>query len=193
MFNIDKQKFGTFIAMLRKEKGITQKELAEQLFISDKAVSKWETATSVPNIDLLIPLANILGVTVTELLMCQRMEQDNALSTTQVEQVVKTAISYSEEKQTRAYHTNNKWGLICLLSFLIACLELLFAYRSGFITVGLIVSMILGATFGIYFCFFAKEKLPAYYDENRICTYTDGLFEMNLPGLSFNNRNWGKY
>ena len=55
MFNIDKQKFGTFIAMLRKEKGITQKELAEQLFISDKAVSKWETATSVPKIDLLIP------------------------------------------------------------------------------------------------------------------------------------------
>ena len=152
MLNIDKQKFGTFVAMLRKEKGITQKELAEQLFISDKAVSKWETAVSVPKIDLLIPLANILGVTVTELLMCQRMVQDNTLSTTQVEQVVQTAISYSDEEQTRAYHSK----------------------------------------FGIYFCFFAKEKLPVYYDENRICVYTDGLFEMNLPGLSFNNSNWGR-
>jgi len=40
--------------------------------------------------------------------------------------------------------------------------------------------------------FFAKEKLPTYYDENRICLYTDGLFEMNFPGLSFNNSNWGK-
>ena len=58
MLNIDKQKFGTFVAMLLKEKGITQKELAEQLFISDKAVSKWETAVSVPKIDLLIPSAN---------------------------------------------------------------------------------------------------------------------------------------
>ena len=58
---------------------------------------------------------------------------------------------------------------------------------SGCITTGLIVSMILGAAFGIYFCFFAKEKLPTYYDENRICVYTDGLFEMNLPGLSLNN------
>ena len=38
-----------------------------------------------------------------------------------------------------------------------------------------------------------KEKLPAYYDENRICLYTDGLFEMNLPGLPLNNRNWGKF
>ena len=46
MLNIDKQKFGTFVAMLRKEKGITQKELAEQLFISDKAVSKWERGVS---------------------------------------------------------------------------------------------------------------------------------------------------
>ena len=72
MFNIDKEKFGAFIAMLRREKGITQKELAEQLAISDKAVSKWETAVSVPNIDLLIPLADLLGVTVTELLLCRR-------------------------------------------------------------------------------------------------------------------------
>ena len=41
-------------------------------------MSKWETAASVPSIDLLIPLADLLGVTVTELLMCRRMEQDNA-------------------------------------------------------------------------------------------------------------------
>ena len=43
MFEIDKQKFGAFVAGLRREKGYTQKELADRLFISDKAVSKWET------------------------------------------------------------------------------------------------------------------------------------------------------
>ena len=192
MFNIDKEKFGAFIAMLRREKGITQKELAEQLAISDKAVSKWETAVSVPNIDLLMPLADLLGVTVTELLLCRRMEQDNVLSTTQVEQVVKTAISYSEEKPVRAYQVNRKWGVIFLFCFITACLEALFCYRSGCMSIGLPVSMSLGLSFGIYFCFFIKEKLPAYYDENRICLYTDGLFEMNLPGLPLNNRNWGK-
>ena len=191
MFNIDKHEFGTFIAMLRKEKGLTQKELAEQLFISDKAVSKWETGASVPGIDLLMPLADLLGVTVTELLMCRRMEQDNALSTTQVEQVVKAAISYSEE-QTRAYQNKGKWGLICIVSLLIAGLEALFSYWGGCMTIGLMISVILGAIFAIYFCFFAKEKLPGYYDENHISLYTDGLFEMNFPGLSFNNNNWGK-
>ena len=42
MFEIDKQKFGAFVAELRKEKGYTKKELAQRLFISDKAVSKWK-------------------------------------------------------------------------------------------------------------------------------------------------------
>lgn len=43
MFDIDKEKFGEFIAELRKEKGYTQKELADKLFLSNKAISKWET------------------------------------------------------------------------------------------------------------------------------------------------------
>ena len=43
---IDKEKFGAFVAQLRKEKGLTQKELAEKLFLSDKAISKWERGFS---------------------------------------------------------------------------------------------------------------------------------------------------
>lgn len=43
MYPLDREKSGKFIAQLRHEKGLTQKELAEKLFISDKAVSKWET------------------------------------------------------------------------------------------------------------------------------------------------------
>ena len=42
MYEIDRQKFGSFLAQLRRQKGFTQKELAQRLFISDKAVSKWE-------------------------------------------------------------------------------------------------------------------------------------------------------
>lgn len=43
MFEIDKERFGAFLLELRKEKGYTQKQLAEKLFVSDKAVSKWGT------------------------------------------------------------------------------------------------------------------------------------------------------
>ena len=67
-YPMDNKKFGEFIAQLRKEKHLTQKELAERLFISDKAVSKWERGLSMPNVSMLIPIAEALGVTVTELL-----------------------------------------------------------------------------------------------------------------------------
>ena len=46
VFDIDKTAFGTFLAELRRTKGFTQRELAEKLFVSDKAVSKWETGVS---------------------------------------------------------------------------------------------------------------------------------------------------
>ena len=46
MHQIDKQEFGRFVSQLRKEKGLTQKELASILVISDKAISKWETWVS---------------------------------------------------------------------------------------------------------------------------------------------------
>ncbi len=46
MYEINKEQFGIFVAGLRKEQGLTQKDLAEQLFVSNKAVSKWETGVS---------------------------------------------------------------------------------------------------------------------------------------------------
>lgn len=46
MFEINNEKFGAFLAQLRKEKGMTQKDLAQRLFVSDKAVSKWERGVS---------------------------------------------------------------------------------------------------------------------------------------------------
>ena len=57
---------GSFLQQLRKENQLTQKELASQLHVTDKAVSKWERDLSAPDISLLIPLAQILGVSTTD-------------------------------------------------------------------------------------------------------------------------------
>ena len=59
---------GTIIKKLRERNGMTQAELANKLMVSDKTVSKWETAKGYPDISLLDPLAKVFGITITELL-----------------------------------------------------------------------------------------------------------------------------
>ena len=190
MFAIDKKKFGAFVSELRKEKGYTQKQLAEKLFLSDKAVSKWETGVSIPDIALIIPLAELLGITVTELLMCERMKNDIPMDRGQVEDVVKTALAYSEEDASRAYQTKTKWPIIYLCAVLVGTTGMLLNIHHHLLSETLLTSVILGVIFGAYFCFLVKMKLPVFYDENRCGLYYDGVFRMNVPGIAFNNSNW---
>lgn len=63
-----KQGFGSMIAALRKEKGMTQLELAEKMCVTDKAVSKWERGLSYPDISSLPKLAEIFDISVDELM-----------------------------------------------------------------------------------------------------------------------------
>lgn len=68
---------GKFIASCRKEKGLTQVQLAEKLNITDRAVSKWETGKCMPDSSIMLELCKILDVSVNELLSGERMEMDN--------------------------------------------------------------------------------------------------------------------
>lgn len=190
MYEIDKKKFGIFVAQLRREKGYTQKEMAEKLFISNKAVSKWENGASVPDTAMLIPLAELLGVTVTELLMGEYMSKAEAMDREQVENVVKKAIHFSEERTVRAYQVKSKWHFIYIGSLAIGLVLTWYNYFNQIPVITLPVSMILGAVFDAYFCFLVKMKLPRFYDENRFELYCDWGFRINVPGVAFNNSNW---
>ncbi len=68
---------GRFIAQLRKEKNMTQKELADKLGISDKTVSKWETGNGMPDVSLLQPLCEELSVNLNELLSGERLSEES--------------------------------------------------------------------------------------------------------------------
>lgn len=68
---------GTAIRQLREKRGYTQGELAERLHVSPKAVSKWETAKGLPDISLLEPLAQVLGVSVIELMQGKKIVNRN--------------------------------------------------------------------------------------------------------------------
>lgn len=193
MFEIDKEKFGAFVTQLRKEKGMMQKELAEKLYVSDKAVSKWERGLSIPDVALLVPLSEILGVTVTELLECRRLPKD-APASAQTEELVKKVIGLSEEESRRYRPDRGRRGVQLALCAAVGCAEIWLLTRLGYslaeLSSYLLTVMGLMAGFGLYFCVFAREKLPEYYDQYRISAFSDGILRMNLPGVCFNNRNW---
>ncbi len=190
MYELDRKKFGVFVSQLRKEKGMTQKQLAGQLHISDKAVSKWETGVSIPDTALLIPLAELLGVTVTELLMSERVQKNDRLDTGEVETIVKTAIQYNDRKPRRGYQRKSRWHIIYLLCAAAAAVGVYLDWKAGFFYSTMLTLVLLGIIFGGYFCFFAPDRLPAYYDENQISSIGDGPFHMNMVGMRFNNNNW---
>lgn len=99
---MDMRKIGGFLKALRKDKGLTQEQLAEILLVSGKTVSRWETGTNLPDLSVLIQIAALYGVEVKEILDGERQGQpiDPALRETldrvadysrlEKEQIVKT-------------------------------------------------------------------------------------------------------
>ena len=74
---MDRYVTGDVIRALREKKGLTQQELAQRIFVSGKAVSKWETGKGYPDVSLLEPLAAALGISVIELLSGQHVRNRN--------------------------------------------------------------------------------------------------------------------
>ena len=70
-------KVGKFIKECRNEKKITQQELADKLMVSYKTISKWECGKGLPEVSLMIPLCEVLGINVNELLMGEKISMEN--------------------------------------------------------------------------------------------------------------------
>ena len=107
---MDNLKFGAFIAQLRRERGFTQKELADKLNVTDKAVSKWETGKGFPDVKLLEPLSDVLEISLIELIKCDRQEEDS-LSVDEADAIVSQALDRSERTTARRYLSLFRWTL----------------------------------------------------------------------------------
>ncbi len=193
MLNVSNEKFAKFILELRKEKGFTQKQLAEQIGISDKAVSKWERGLSLPDIALLIPLAEVLNVSTTELLSGERLKE-KAISVVEVENLMVETIKLSKnELELDSTHKNNRKNIF-IFSVIVFALELVIFFILGYkfsevlAELGIVIPMILIASG--YFTYFVKDTLPVYYDENKVRVYHEGMVRMSIGNLKFNNSNW---
>lgn len=74
---VEQIKIGRFIAEVRKAQGLTQRQLADALSISDKTVSKWECGKGLPEVSLMLPLCDALHITVNDLLSGERISEAN--------------------------------------------------------------------------------------------------------------------
>ena len=192
---VNRAAFGQFLNQLRREKGWTQKDLAERLYVSDKAVSKWERGLSLPDVALLLPLAGALGVSVTELLEGRRAVQEQRYSAAEVEALIRRALAFPVEPPERQQARVKRYlpvYLICCMLGLVGTAVVCAAGLAG--TEGakalLIMNAIFGVVYGAYTLFWMPETLPRYYDENRICNFAQGGFHIHIPGVYYNNRNW---
>lgn len=72
---MDLQKMGLFLKDLRKEKGLTQEELAEKFYVSSRSISRWERGSNMPDIEVLLDLADFYGVDLVEILNGSRRSE----------------------------------------------------------------------------------------------------------------------
>lgn len=124
---MDNIQFGAFVAQLRKEQDLTQKELADRLNVTDKAVSKWETGKGFPDVKLLEPLAQVLGVSLVELMQGRRQETET-LTVAEADAAVSQAMGQLEKTTARRYLRLFRW---CLTAVCGLCLVLLFPVFAG--------------------------------------------------------------
>lgn len=208
MFEVNKELFGSFVAEQRKGKGYTQRELAERLFVSDKAVSKWERGLSMPDISLLIPLAEILEVSVMELLEGKRLPYTETIDTVQAEVWVKKALTFPERplaaesieerkrrrKKNRAIFQSGvfitiwEWAMIAALG--LGMYGTIYEASSLLMRMNLFLLEGMSFGFGCYFWLFMKEEQPVYYRRPNTNLFGEEVFQMNFSGKNQQNEIW---
>ena len=100
---MDQIKIGKFILELRKEKNMTQQELANVLGVTERAISKWENGRGLPDLSLLKPLCDTLNITINELLSGEKLNKAEYINKSE-ENIIKT-INYTEKKLNRTKKT----------------------------------------------------------------------------------------
>ncbi len=142
-------KIGVFIKELRKEKGLTQEQLAEQFNVSRRTVSRWETGSNLPELDILIEMADYYEVGIRELLNGERKSED---MNKELEETVLKVAEYSNEdkiKVTKRMHLLFIGGAVAAILYLVLVFTdhadnfwggLCLGIQSGMMIVGLVMT-----------------------------------------------------
>ena len=127
---MDTGKTGAFLRELRRERGLTQEQLAERFRVSRRTVSRWETGSNLPELTILMELADFYGVDLRELLDGERKaEQMDG----ELEKTVRKAADYSEEGKRRLERRMHRFFLFGVLCSAVYGLLLLLDCADGFL------------------------------------------------------------
>lgn len=185
---VEIKKIANFIKKRRKELGMTQVELADKLFVTEKAVSRWETGRGTPDISLLIPISKMLGVSVSEILNGEESKSDR---------IVEKVIEYSEVSQKNKYGLGFKFTVMCyIVSILLFLIYLRFEYDPNielnyFMRLFMVVLASLLIIFGnIIYGNYYVDKLE---DKNKIAKFSMSIVFIYYVILLFNMVIFARY
>lgn len=160
---MDQKKIGDFLKSLRQEKGLTQTQLADILYVSNRSISRWEQGNGLPDIDLLLKLAHFYDVKLEEILDGQRNNMDNKIDST----VLKVAELENDEKKKmiRIIRVITLISLIFLLiSYLLSdslgqndIIDFIFGFGNGLTFGTLVLILIITSRWGIKIKEFKKR------------------------------------
>ncbi|MBR1854936.1 MAG: helix-turn-helix transcriptional regulator [Lachnospiraceae bacterium] len=113
---MDQSKIGAFLKELRKEKGITQEQMADELGVSGRTISRWETGSNMPDISLLVEIAEFFDVSIPEIIKGERKSESMR---EEVKEVVETMSDYATVEKTRLIKSMRNLSINGFLALLI--------------------------------------------------------------------------
>lgn len=116
---MDQKKIGTFLKELRKEKGITQEQFAEHLGTSGRTISRWETGSNMPDISLLVEIAEFFDVSIPEIINGERKSENMNEEVKEVAETLSEYATAEKEKMIKDIRTYSIMGTVALIIYFI--------------------------------------------------------------------------
>ena len=116
---MDQKKIGSFLKELRKTKNITQEQLAEQLNVSGRTVSRWETGNNMPDISLLVEISELFDVSISEIINGERKSENMNNEVKEVAQSMSDYATHEKESIIKEIRNLSLIGLIALICYYI--------------------------------------------------------------------------
>ena len=152
---MNQEKIGNFMLKLRKEKKFTQKELADKLNVTDRAVSHWDNGRSLPDVSLYKPICEMFDITVNELLTGERLSKEESINKADENLIILT-------KEKSALYDATRWGYFTSITLLFIYIVVLAIKEGSEVATGSFVFLIMilsGTVFwGIYSFKISKHK-----------------------------------